>query len=64
MIALKLMRSPLNGIYRSIYTTPRFLCKPEIPRNVIEDLQSSQHQTKPGIVYDKKPFRMTLQKGK
>ncbi|KAG5682832.1 hypothetical protein PVAND_012156 [Polypedilum vanderplanki] len=64
MSALKLVRNPINCIYRSFYTSPKYLCKPEIPRNVIEDFQSSQNQTKPGVVYDKKPFRMNLKKDK
>jgi hypothetical protein len=51
-------------IYRSFSTTSRVFCsKPEIPRNILEDLTTSQHQNKPGAVYDKKPFKFTLEAG-
>jgi hypothetical protein len=41
------------------------LCsKPEIPRNILEDLTTAQYQKKPGAVYDKKPFKFTLEAGK
>lgn len=41
----------------------RALCTPVIPRNILEDKMSAQNQTKPGFVYDKKPFRISLYKG-
>lgn len=48
-----------------VLMTARFFCsKPEIPRNALEELISAQHQTKPGVIYDKKPFRMDLVAGK
>lgn len=50
---------------KNIFKTARFFCsKSQIPRNVIEDLVSAQNQTKPGVIYDKKPFRINLQSGK
>lgn len=57
-----LIRQKLIG---NVWMTARLFCsKPEIPRNALEDLVSGQHQTKPGAVYDKKPFRIDLVAGK
>lgn len=36
----------------------------EIPKNIIADLQSSQHQEENGTIYDKKPFKIALKEGK
>ncbi|XP_060533325.1 CDGSH iron-sulfur domain-containing protein 3, mitochondrial [Cylas formicarius] len=35
-----------------------------IPKNVLENVISAHHQANNGVVYDKKPFRMTLEAGK
>lgn len=44
--------------------TIRFYCsKPELPRNILEEVISAHNQTKPGVIYDKKPFRIELVKG-
>lgn len=53
----------VKNLSRTISTSSRFNCTPQIPKNVLEDFQSSQDQTKPGVVYDKKPFRLSLKKG-
>ncbi|XP_074040179.1 uncharacterized protein [Leptinotarsa decemlineata] len=37
---------------------------PEIPRNILENVISAHQQEGHGIVYDKKPFKMTLEAGK
>ncbi|KAL7031817.1 hypothetical protein ACKWTF_007139 [Chironomus riparius] len=58
-----LINRPFSLVYRSIYTTSRYFCKPEVPRNVYEEFQSAHNQEKPGAVYDKKPFRMSLKQG-
>ncbi|XP_065087049.1 CDGSH iron-sulfur domain-containing protein 3, mitochondrial [Ochlerotatus camptorhynchus] len=36
----------------------------EIPKNVIENLATAQHQPGNGLIYDKKPFRIELAEGK
>lgn len=36
---------------------------PKIPINVIADTQTSQYQQENGAIYDKKPFKTTLDKG-
>lgn len=38
--------------------------KPEIPKNVLADVYSASNQPSNGIIYDKKPFKMTLEAGK
>lgn len=52
-----LIRTQINYIYRPISHSARAFCKPEIPRNVLEDRQSSHQQQKNGFVYDKKPVK-------
>jgi len=47
---------------RSSYSRIRSLCT-KIPKNVYEH-QSGHTQTEPGVCYDKKPFKMTLQADK
>ncbi|XP_055374540.1 CDGSH iron-sulfur domain-containing protein 3, mitochondrial [Condylostylus longicornis] len=46
----------------SIKCPNRFYSK-EIPKNVLETNQSSQHQEN-GAIYDKKPFKLNLTEGK
>jgi hypothetical protein len=58
-----LIRKQFN-LNRTVLILSRAFSTPEIPRNILEDLQSAQNQTKPGVVYDKKPFRITLEAGK
>lgn len=58
-----LIRRNFN-LNRGVFMLSRAFCTPEIPRNILEDLQNAQNQTKPGVVYDKKPFRITLEGGK
>lgn len=59
-----LIYRPITIVSRGIYAPSRYFCtSPEIPKNVFEEYQNAQNQTKPGIIYDKKPFRMTLKKG-
>ncbi|XP_030759595.1 CDGSH iron-sulfur domain-containing protein 3, mitochondrial [Sitophilus oryzae] len=36
----------------------------EIPKNKLEGIISADHQSDNGIVYDKKPFRITLEAGR
>lgn len=38
--------------------------KPEIPKNALESVYSAQEQRDNGIIYDKKPFKVTLEEGK
>lgn len=58
-----LIRKQFN-INRGVFMISRAFSTPEIPRNILEDLQTAQNQTKPGVIYDKKPFRITLEGGK
>ncbi|XP_028175038.1 CDGSH iron-sulfur domain-containing protein 3, mitochondrial [Ostrinia nubilalis] len=38
--------------------------KPEIPKNPLRDVYSASSQSSNGIVYDRKPFKVTLEAGK
>lgn len=38
--------------------------KPEIPKNPLSSVYSATDQKENGVVYDKKPFKLTLESGK
>ncbi|RVE48431.1 hypothetical protein evm_006867 [Chilo suppressalis] len=38
--------------------------KPEIPKNPLKNVYSASDQKENGIVYDKKPFKLTLEEGR
>ncbi|XP_066998526.1 CDGSH iron-sulfur domain-containing protein 3, mitochondrial [Anabrus simplex] len=38
--------------------------EPDIPKNTLADLYSASHQAENGRIYDKKPFKLRLQKDK
>ncbi|KAM3956616.1 uncharacterized protein ACR2FA_006580 [Aphomia sociella] len=38
--------------------------KPEIPKNLLASVYSAQNQKENGVVYDRKPFKITLEAGK
>ncbi|PSN52208.1 hypothetical protein C0J52_12764 [Blattella germanica] len=38
--------------------------EPKIPRNVLKDVYNATNQKDNGKIYDKKPFKMRLEKGK
>ncbi|XP_028036562.1 CDGSH iron-sulfur domain-containing protein 3, mitochondrial isoform X2 [Bombyx mandarina] len=38
--------------------------KPEVPKNPLEKVYSASQQKDNGIIYDKKPFKITLEAGK
>jgi Iron-binding zinc finger CDGSH type len=44
----------------------RSMCskKAEVPRNVLEPLQTGHQQSENGAIYDKKPFKITLDENK
>ncbi|XP_019877226.1 CDGSH iron-sulfur domain-containing protein 3, mitochondrial [Aethina tumida] len=50
-----------NYISKCLYSSKT---TPEIPKNVLESTISAQTQQENGAVYDKKPFRTTLEAGK
>ncbi|XP_055628007.1 CDGSH iron-sulfur domain-containing protein 3, mitochondrial [Toxorhynchites rutilus septentrionalis] len=45
-------------------STPVQLSDTHIPKNVIADLSTAQHQHENGMIYDKKPFKIELVEGK
>ncbi|XP_063985588.1 uncharacterized protein LOC135166855 [Diachasmimorpha longicaudata] len=71
MIVSSLMKfsRPIQGKlhYRqaiSRYSTKEEQSEPEIPKNELEDMISAQLQPEKGKIYDKKPFKLTIEAGK
>ncbi|XP_053688050.1 CDGSH iron-sulfur domain-containing protein 3, mitochondrial [Sabethes cyaneus] len=64
LVGKKLFNLASCNILKSISTTSIRASSDQIPRNVIADLTSAQHQKENGVIYDKKPFRIELEEGK
>ncbi|KOB73514.1 hypothetical protein OBRU01_10471, partial [Operophtera brumata] len=57
-----LQLSPIHVIFQVNYVTKA--PKPEIPKNPLESVYSAPQQKDNGIIYDKKPFKISLEAGK
>ncbi|XP_062543414.1 CDGSH iron-sulfur domain-containing protein 3, mitochondrial [Armigeres subalbatus] len=57
------VRSSVPSV-RFFTTSSVRLSSGEIPKNVIDNLSTAQHQQGNGVIYDKKPFRIELVEGK
>ncbi|XP_001846291.2 CDGSH iron-sulfur domain-containing protein 3, mitochondrial [Culex quinquefasciatus] len=53
-----------SNVPKFLSTSSVRLNSSEIPKNVIADLSTAQHQQPDGLVYDKKPFKIDLEEGK
>ncbi|CAK1599256.1 unnamed protein product [Parnassius mnemosyne] len=63
MFAKKSVYRIVNGTFRlANYVTKG--PKPEIPKNPLAPVYSANSQKDNGIVYDRKPFKVTLEEGK
>ncbi|XP_018575777.1 CDGSH iron-sulfur domain-containing protein 3, mitochondrial [Anoplophora glabripennis] len=54
-------RANLGISFKALYSAKS---TSEVPRNVLENVISADKQRENGAVYDKKPFKMTLEAGK
>ncbi|KAF5272805.1 hypothetical protein FQA39_LY07832 [Lamprigera yunnana] len=60
----------LNAVYKNIlsinikYLTRAASTSSDVPKNVVEKYITAHEQKGNGVVYDKKPFKLTLQAGK
>ncbi|XP_055919304.1 CDGSH iron-sulfur domain-containing protein 3, mitochondrial [Eupeodes corollae] len=54
----------LRRINPSFALTQRFFCSKGIPKNVLEDNHTGSQQQENGVIFDKKPFKITLEKDK
>ncbi|KAG4076745.1 hypothetical protein HA402_002032 [Bradysia odoriphaga] len=58
---------PLSNILRSPYSTskePKDQPDIVVPKNPLEPYQTAHLQTENGVIYDKKPWKLTLEAGK
>lgn len=51
-----------HSYFQASYVTK--VPKPEVPKNPLEKVYSASQQKDNGIIYDKKPFKITLEAGK
>lgn len=62
MFLRNISRAIYNCSGRASYVTK--VPKPEVPKNPLEKVYSASQQKDNGIIYDKKPFKITLEAGK